>query len=649
MKVSTLSSCLCLLLGIEGILGFYLPGLAPTNYCPADQYSPENKCKTYIPVYVNKLTSTRSFISFSYDTFDFCPTSAKDFPVENLGQVVFGERLQPSDYLLSYLKSEPCKKLCTKTYRSTNDKAYDFLRNAIVLQYSHHWVVDNLPVTVCVFTTNNKRFCSVSIPLGCFGEARGLTSGICEAFPRSKNNAYILNHVHFKILYNPVKDSWTSGNVGRIVAIEAIPRSINHPEDKVDCTVTTPMMLPGKQDSEIKITYSYGVSFEENHDVKWASRWDYILQAMPQSNIQWLSILNSVVLVLFLSGLVAIILVRTLRRDIARYSQLEGNSEVQEESGWKLVHGDVFRPPTWGMFLSVLLGSGSQIFLMVLVTLFFACLGFLSPANRGAFMTCTLAMFACAGILGGYVSARIYKFIGGLRWKTNILLTATFCPAVVFSTFFVLNLALWILQSASAMPFGTIVALLALWFGVSLPLCFIGAFFGFRKSSIEVPVRTNQIPRQIPFLTAYSRPVITFFLGGLLPFSCIFIQLFFIFNSIWGTQFYFMFGLLFLVFLMLVITCSETAMLLCYFQLCSEDYRWWWRAFHCGAGTSFYLFIYSLHYFISRLEFKDGVSGFLYFGYIFIIVWLAFLLTGTIGFFACFWFVRKIYAVVKVD
>ena len=33
---------------------------------------------------------------------------------------------------------------------------------------------------------------------------------------------------------------------------------------------------------------------------------------------------------------------------------------------------------------------------------------------------------------------------------------------------------------------------------------------------------------------------------------------------------YYMFGFLFLVFLILVITCSETAILLCYFHLCAE-------------------------------------------------------------------------------
>lgn len=75
----------------------------------------------------------------------------------------------------------------------------------------------------------------------------------------------------------------------------------------------------------------------------------------------------------------------------------------------------------------------------------------------------------------------MYKFIGGLRWKANVFLTATVCPGMVFVVFFILNLALWIMGSASATPFGTIVALLALWLCVSLPLCFVGALFGFRK------------------------------------------------------------------------------------------------------------------------------------------------------------------------
>jgi len=81
-----------------------------------------------------------------------------------------------------------------------------------------------------------------------------------------------------------------------------------------------------------------------------------------------------------------------------------------------------------GMMLSVFVGSGVQVFIMTLITLIFACLGFLSPANRGALMTCALVLFVCLGTPAGYVSSRIYKSFGGERWKLNVLLTSMFCP-----------------------------------------------------------------------------------------------------------------------------------------------------------------------------------------------------------------------------
>ena len=102
--------------------------------------------------------------------------------------------------------------------------------------------------------------------------------------------------------------------------------------------------------------------------------------------------------------------------------------------------------------------------------------------------------------------------------------------------------------SSAAIPFFTLVALLALWFCVSVPLTFVGAFFGFRKRAIEHPVRTNQIPRQIPEQSIYTQPIPGIVMGGVLPFGCIFIQLFFVLNSIWSSQIYYMYGFLFLVF-----------------------------------------------------------------------------------------------------
>ena len=92
-----------------------------------------------------------------------------------------------------------------------------------------------------------------------------------------------------------------------------------------------------------EVVFTYDVMFKMS-DIRWASRWDTYLQMMDDQ-IHWFSIINSLMILLFLSGMVAMIMVRTLRRDISQYNQLETVEEAQEETGWKLVHGDVFRPP----------------------------------------------------------------------------------------------------------------------------------------------------------------------------------------------------------------------------------------------------------------------------------------------------------------
>ena len=81
-------------------------------------------------------------------------------------------------------------------------------------------------------------------------------------------------------------------------------------------------------------------------------------------------------------------------------------------------------------------------------------------------------------------------------------------------------------------------------------------------------------------------------LGGILPFGACFVELFFVMSSIWMDQYYYVFGFLLLVYGILIITCAEISIVLCYFQLCAEDYRWWWRSLMTPGATAFYVFLY---------------------------------------------------------
>jgi len=138
-------------------------------------------------------------------------------------------------------------------------------------------------------------------------------------------------------------------------------------------------------------------------------------------------------------------------------------------------------------------------------------------------------------------------------------------------------------------------------------------------------------------------------MGGILPFGAVFIELFFILSAIWGHHFYYIFGFLFIVFIILILTCAEITIVMCYFQLCSEDYHWWWRSFLTSGASAFYMFLYSIFYFFTKLEIETFVSSLLYFGYTFIMAFAFFVSTGTIGYYACYLFVKKIYSVVKPD
>ena len=99
---------------------------------------------------------------------------------------------------------------------------------------------------------------------------------------------------------------------------------------------------------------------------------------------------------------------------------------VEDISGWKLLHGDVFRPPRYAGFLAPLIGSGMQLVFMTTGLLALSCLGLLNPSFRGGFVSVGMGLFVFAGIFSGYFSSRVYKTFGGMNWRNNTLSVSSF-------------------------------------------------------------------------------------------------------------------------------------------------------------------------------------------------------------------------------
>jgi len=334
--------------------------------------------------------------------------------------------------------------------------------------------------------------------------------------------------------------------------------------------------------------------------------------------VHWFSIVNSIIIAVFLTGLVAMIMVRALRLDIQRYNRVlteEEKAEEAEEKGWKLVHDQVFRPPTvMPLTFAVLMGIGSQLTCMSLSTIVFAAIGFLSPANRGSLMIALLLLFLLFGIVAGYTTARTHKAFNGTQWQRVTLITALAFPGFIFTVLLILNGVVSRTGSANTVSLASMLTVLALWLLLSVPLVFAGAFYGFKAEKMEFPTRVSPLPRAIPEQPWYLSTPLVMAVGGILPFGTVFVELFFILTSLWMDQYYYVFGFLLLVWVLLIITCCEISIALTYFALCSEDYKWWWRSALVPAASGCYLYAYCVYYFFTNLNMEGTVPQMLYFG-----------------------------------
>ena len=105
---------------------------------------------------------------------------------------------------------------------------------------------------------------------------------------------------------------------------------------------------------------------------------------------------------------------RVLKNDFSRYARADEEEEDEEESGWKLVHGDVFRLPPMPSVFCAYIGTGCQLFSLVIFLLCLAIMNMFYPGNRGAMHTAGIVLYALTAGTAGFVSAYFYcRLLGG--------------------------------------------------------------------------------------------------------------------------------------------------------------------------------------------------------------------------------------------
>jgi len=279
-----------------------------------------------------------------------------------------------------------------------------------------------------------------------------------------------------------------------------------------------------------------------------------------------------------------------------------------------------------------------------------ALVGLFYPGSEGSIFTAGIVLFALSSVIGGFVAGSFFKQMGGEKWAWNVVLVSTLLTIPVIIVFAYANSVAIGYGVTAAVPWDTIVIVLSIVLFVGFPLSILGGITGKRVSgAFEAPCRTKNFPREIPPIPWYRSLPFQMVMSGFLPFSAIYIELFYIFSSVWGHSTYQLWGILFLVAVILLVVTACITVALTYFQLSMEDHRWWWNSFFTGGSTGIFIFIYSIFYYTYRSKMTGYLQISFYFPYMFLVCYFFFIALGTVGWYTSLVFIRRIYGGLKTD
>eukprot|EP01064_Diplonema_japonicum_P033076 TRINITY_DN6438_c0_g1_i1.p1 TRINITY_DN6438_c0_g1~~TRINITY_DN6438_c0_g1_i1.p1 ORF type:complete len:638 (+),score=88.02 TRINITY_DN6438_c0_g1_i1:57-1970(+) len=601
-------------------------------------------------IFVNSMRSLSEAVPLDFYSLKYPkPKEVFQDPGENLGQLLMGDKLQNSKYVFKVNQNTTCS---TSAVKLGENDVGDFIK-AINSKYRVHMMYEMMDL-LAVHATNDSN---VEVHLSSYRK------GFLVGGPYGKKDPdtgiqhyYIHNHIAFYISYNtPSGKAEDDSKMVFVVGFRAeafssrkecspdsgamiLPESSFFAPDKKTKTSTT---------KTTSIPFSYSVTWV-HEDRQWSGRFSDYLSHLQNPAVELAdNIRESLLMLLLLTAVVAWIMMRTLHLDFNRYNNPDNEEEMREEVGWKLVHTDVFRPPDHPNQLAAFVGTGVQITGMAVSGLFFSLIGFVSPGTHGNILMMMIFIYAILAIANGYVCGTLQMTFGVKQWKTPIAAGLLY-PGVVFLLWGITECFLAAKHATSAVGFGVLFNLIAQWWGISLPLIVLGASAAYKRPPIAPPIPYRTIARQIPPQSWVFSTYSIILLPGLVTFVAVFMELQVIMQAIWQGRMYLLFSYIAMLTLLAAAIVAEVTIVVTYYTLIYEDYRWWWKSVICNTGMGIYFFTWCIFYMFT-LGLGSLLSHWLFLCFAFIVSLAVIMVCGTIGFYSAWWFVTKIYNAIKIE
>lgn len=164
-------------------------------------------------------------------------------------------------------------------------------------------------------------------------------------------------------------------------------------------------------------------------------------------------------------------------------------------------------------------------------------------------MTIIIGVYVFGFIVNGFVSGSIYKQAFFPRtspqWQRAMFLGCISLPIVMAIGYCFLCLLSMYYGSLTSFPFRNLFTVTLFWLLLCLPLHTLGTILGRSlRGNPNYPCRVASLPSPIAPAAFYAKPSFIISISGLLPFGAIFIEIFFIFASIWSYKYYYVYGFL---------------------------------------------------------------------------------------------------------